>query len=83
MRARKRIWLKVDPMGVLMGTALILLWFISLYFLLQLEIDYTNPLTYLAFYLQTHLYTGLFITAHDAMHGSVSKNKTINHFMGH
>jgi beta-carotene ketolase (CrtW type) len=32
--------------------------------------------------LQTHLYTGLFITAHDAMHGLVSKNKALNNFVG-
>ncbi|NVJ45995.1 MAG: fatty acid desaturase, partial [Cytophagia bacterium] len=31
----------------------------------------------------THLYTGLFITAHDAMHGSVSKNQKVNHAIGH
>jgi beta-carotene ketolase (CrtW type) len=28
------------------------------------------------------LYTGLFITAHDAMHGLVSTNKKLNHFLG-
>ena len=40
------------------------------------------PLVYIAILWQTHLYTGLFITAHDAMHGSVSKNKTINAVIG-
>ncbi|MDQ1141520.1 fatty acid desaturase [Pedobacter agri] len=30
-----------------------------------------------------HLYTGLFITAHDAMHGTISSNKTINNFFGY
>lgn len=30
-----------------------------------------------------HLYTGLFITAHDAMHGTISGNKPINNFFGY
>jgi beta-carotene ketolase (CrtW type) len=29
-----------------------------------------------------HLYTGLFITAHDSMHGVVASNKKLNHFTG-
>lgn len=32
--------------------------------------------------LQMHLYTGLFITAHDAMHGAVSNNNKINKGVG-
>lgn len=31
---------------------------------------------------QTHLYTGMFITAHDAMHGTISKNKIVNGAIG-
>ena len=30
-----------------------------------------------------HLYTGLFITAHDAMHGTVSSNSKINNYIGY
>jgi beta-carotene ketolase (CrtW type) len=30
-----------------------------------------------------HLYTGLFITAHDAMHGTVSPNRGLNNFVGY
>jgi beta-carotene ketolase (CrtW type) len=29
-----------------------------------------------------HLYTGLFITAHDAMHGTVSANRRLNNAIG-
>jgi beta-carotene ketolase (CrtW type) len=72
----------IDPLGVLIGSALIVLWFISLTLMLTWELDFTNPLTYLLILVQTHLYTGLFITSHDAMHGSVSKNRKLNHFMG-
>jgi beta-carotene ketolase (CrtW type) len=32
--------------------------------------------------IQTYLYTGLFITAHDAMHGLVSPNKVVNKSIG-
>jgi beta-carotene/zeaxanthin 4-ketolase len=72
----------IDPKGVLIAMTIILLWFLSLYFLLTISIVYTNPLIYLGVFIQTHLYTGLFITAHDAMHGLVSKNKKINHTLG-
>lgn len=54
-----------------------------MYLGLSLEVDYRSPWLYLLILLQTHLYTGLFITAHDAMHGTVSKNKKVNHFFGH
>jgi len=59
-----------------------LLWAISLVFWIQFEISWTNPLTYLGILIQMHLYTGLFITAHDAMHGVVSSHKQINHATG-
>ena len=32
--------------------------------------------------IQGYLYTGLFITAHDAMHGQVSKNRRVNRTIG-
>ncbi len=72
----------IDPIGVVIGSLLIAGWFISLYFLLRWEVNFGNPLTYLAILLQTHLYTGLFITSHDAMHGTVSKQKAVNTFFG-
>ena len=46
------------------------------------SLDFANPLTYLAILIQTHLYTGLFITSHDAMHGSVSRNRKLNYSIG-
>lgn len=72
----------LDPVGILMGVGLILLWGVCLYFFLTITVDYTNPLTYLGILIMTHLYTGLFITSHDAMHGTVSRNKRINHIIG-
>lgn len=77
-----RITQKVDPKGLLIAWSIILLWAISLVFWIQFEISWTNPLTYLGILIQMHLYTGLFITAHDAMHGVVSSHKQINHATG-
>lgn len=57
-------------------------WFISLGFLLQLQINWANPLNLIWILIQMHLYTGLFITAHDAMHGLVSSNKIVNNVIG-
>lgn len=69
--------------GVLIALTIILLWFASLFCLLQFyQIKWLNPLTYLFILVQTHLYTGLFITAHDAMHGAVSSQKAINTRIG-
>ncbi len=45
-------------------------------------VNWHNPLLYLMILVQMHLYTGLFITAHDAMHGTVSSNQKINNFTG-
>lgn len=70
--------------GVLVGMTIIMLWVLSLGALLQFyDVSWSNPLTYFFVLLQTHLYTGLFITAHDAMHGAVSaSNKKLNNAIG-
>ena len=68
--------------GILIAAIIIISWALSIFFLMRWDIDFGNPVTYLAILVQMHLYTGLFITAHDAMHGTVSSNKTINYFMG-
>jgi beta-carotene ketolase (CrtW type) len=68
--------------GVFIALLIIGIWFFSLYFLLQTQVDLLNPWVYLGIAVQMHLYTGLFITAHDAMHGLVSENKRLNHAIG-
>ncbi|WP_026956044.1 fatty acid desaturase [Algoriphagus vanfongensis] len=73
---------KVDPQGLLIAWTIIALWAVSLAFLLQLQISWESPWTYLAILLQMHLYTGLFITAHDAMHGVVSSHRKLNTWTG-
>lgn len=69
--------------GVLIAFVIIILWFASLTTGLSLTVDYSSPWLYLLILLQTHLYTGLFITAHDAMHGTVSANRKLNTTLGH
>lgn len=58
-------------------------WITSTVMLMQWQVNFANPLLYLFILVQMHLYTGLFITAHDAMHGTVSPNKTINNTAGY
>ena len=52
------------------------------YLLVFHQPDWATPWPYLLALLQTHLYTGLFITAHDAVHGVVSTNKHLNNLLG-
>lgn len=69
--------------GVYVALTIIILWFATLAFALQWQLEFDSPVTYLLILLLTHLYTGLFITAHDAMHGTVAKNLKLNHVIGH
>ncbi|MGY6558905.1 MAG: fatty acid desaturase [Nitritalea sp.] len=80
MRTRN---LSIDPTGVQIALLIIFLWAGCLVLAFQVPVAWDNPLTYVLVLLQTHLYTGLFITAHDAMHGVVSGNKRVNNFIGH
>lgn len=71
--------------GLLIAICIIGLWTASL--VLLLGVDLKNNINIfvllLAVIWQTFLYTGLFITAHDAMHGVIfPKNIKINHFVG-
>jgi len=70
-------------LGVLIAVVVIAVWLSSLSFLLSWNFEWSNPLVYLMIFVQMHLYTGLFITAHDAMHGTISSNKTVNNFIGY
>ena len=57
-------------MGVAISIGVILLWGSHLaYSLLFVEPNLTNVWMYVHILIQAYLYTGLFITAHDAMHG--------------
>lgn len=70
--------------GIVIGLTIILFWAASLIFLLSINIA-NVPLVGIisAMLFQAFLYTGLFITAHDAMHGIVApKRRRVNNFIG-
>lgn len=70
-------------MGLLIALTIILIWFSHLiYSLSSVEVNYIEPMFYIHILLQAYFYTGLFITAHDAMHKTVSENKIINDVIG-
>ena len=68
--------------GLLIAILIISLWLTSLFFLFNWNFSFSNPTVYIMMLVQMHLYTGLFITAHDAMHGTVSSSKTANQLIG-
>ncbi len=73
-----------DFRGIYIALLLLILWGSFLTFsLFWFKFDLQNPLTYLLILIQTHFYTGIFITAHDGMHGTIAPfHKKLNHFIG-
>lgn len=71
-------------MGIIIATLIISSWIGHLFYCLSvLKVDFTSPVFYLHVLIQTFLFTGLFITAHDSMHGTVAPgNKSTNKFFG-
>ncbi|WP_316798550.1 fatty acid desaturase [Pedobacter frigidisoli] len=69
--------------GIVIALAVISCWLALLFFLLKLNFQWNNYWVYPLIFLQMHLYTGLFITAHDAMHGTISSNKFVNNAIGY
>ncbi|GAB2705035.1 fatty acid desaturase [Mucilaginibacter koreensis] len=72
----------VSNAGILVALLVIGCWVTSTLLLMQWQVNWRNPLLYLFMLLQMHLYTGLFITAHDAMHGTVASNPKVNTLIG-
>jgi beta-carotene/zeaxanthin 4-ketolase len=71
-------------MGIFIALLILVLWTGHLlYALLFTEPDFGSVWLYLHVAIQTYLYTGLFITAHDAMHGTVARNRKLNNVVGH
>ena len=71
-----------DNKGLIIAVSIITFWFALSVFNLNRQINYKDISTYLLILIQIHLYTGLFITAHDSMHNSLSKNRFINDLIG-
>lgn len=75
------VWRK--QLGVFIALFILAAWCLCLWWLLTAyTITWYSPFTWLLVLVQTHLYTGLFITAHDAMHGVVSPNRRLNNAIG-
>ncbi len=74
----------ITNQGIIIAVIIVALWAISLISLLRLNLDQIPaPAIALAMLWQTFLYTGLFITGHDAMHGLVyPANLKLNHGIG-
>lgn len=71
-------------MGLIIALLIISIWGGHLYFILSfVDVSLTNPWMYIHILIQAYLYTGLFITGHDAMHQSVSKIKWLNNAIGY
>lgn len=70
-------------MGLFVAAVVYLSWICHLaYTLTYVEVDFSSPAFYFHILLQGYLFTGLFITGHDAMHGTVSDNRKINDMAG-
>ncbi len=70
-------------MGVVIALTVIVLWAAHLIWALtQATGEVSSIVTYVHILAQAYLYTGLFITAHDSMHGSVSKHRAVNDAIG-
>lgn len=81
----KSSWININfAIGIIVSVAIILFWFISLISLLALDITIVSPgLIILGFCLRTFLQTGLFITTHEAIHGTICPNSQINQAIGY
>jgi beta-carotene ketolase (CrtW type) len=76
---------KIGITGVMIALLIIAIWAISFEFLLNFVYVKQTSLYWVvvAILWQTFLCTGLFITAHDAMHGGIlPRHHQINHFIG-
>lgn len=65
---------QIGTKGIYIGLAVIGCWVGMLAFLFNYTIEWTNPLVYLFVLVQMHLFTGVFITTHDSIHGLVAPN---------
>ena len=71
-------------MGILIACVVMVIWTLHLaWSLLHVSPSLLNPWMYVHVVVQAWLFTGLFITAHDAMHGNIARSRRINEFIGH
>ena len=71
------------PWGVPLALIIIGAWAGHLAWVLTADgLSWASPVTWLHIVLQAHLCTGLFITGHDAMHGTVHRRRWVNTAVG-
>jgi beta-carotene/zeaxanthin 4-ketolase len=76
------IWFNKNK-GIVIALIVMVCWGLSLGLLLNYTIDFQNPWVYVFMLVQMHLYTGIFITTHDAIHGVVAPhNQRLNYWFG-
>ncbi|MFO8000062.1 MAG: fatty acid desaturase [Marinilabilia sp.] len=70
--------------GLIIAISVILIWLAHLiYILTSVEVSAFNSWMYLHILIQGHLFTGLFITGHDGMHGTIKPgHATTNRLTG-
>lgn len=70
-------------MGIILSIIIIFLWIGNLFFTLLISTgNLVSVWTIIVIPVQTWLSVGLFIVAHDAMHGSISKKSWVNRLLG-
>ena len=70
-------------MGVLIALLVIISWASHLAYMLLLQpVNLLDVWFWVHMLIQTWLFTGLFITAHDSMHGTISANRKLNNVIG-
>ncbi|MEY2792585.1 MAG: hypothetical protein RJA76_577 [Bacteroidota bacterium] len=69
--------------GIIIALIILICWFLHLNYLLNLHLSFDNYYLLFGIFIQTHLYTGLFITSHDSIHGVVAPQfPRINRLLG-
>ena len=70
-------------MGIFIALLIIFCWAAHLAFILLMQpINLLDGWFWVNMLIQTWLFTGLFITAHDSMHGTISANRKLNNVIG-
>jgi beta-carotene/zeaxanthin 4-ketolase len=70
-------------MGIIIALLILICWGIHLiYTLLYQPVDFADIWFWIHVLVQTWLFTGLFITGHDSMHGTISRDRRINNLLG-
>ena len=75
---------RVDPWGLGVAVLVITAWTAHLVYLLSASSPkLSSPWAWVHVFVQAYLFTGLFITGHDAMHGTVTRLRRVNLFVGY